>query len=136
MNGLKNGCSGTEEIQTEQPFIFKELIIPDRIIWKKNVYEITYLHPWFHITCIMVITFANKISNVILVGFHPNRDPKNCNYCLSDEIKGKNLNEENFRRLLNNIKTYYYDNCYNQVGKKYIEYKKLDSIYMQFNKGD
>jgi len=136
MNKVINGCSVQEIIHTEQPFIFNELIIPDRIIWKKQAYEITYIHPWFHINCIMIITFQNKIKNVILSGFHPNRDPKTCNYCMSGSIKNSDYTPDILQRLITNIKTYYYDNCYSQIGKKFIEFRKIDSIYMQFNKGE
>jgi len=134
MSEIVNGCSVEEPI--EQPFIFNDIVIPDRIIWKKEVYEITYLHPMYHINCIMVIAFENKIVNVIFSGFHPNKDVKTCNYCMSESIKNSEPTPDTFKRLITNIKTYYYDACYYYLDKKYIEYKKIDSIYMQFNQGD
>jgi len=120
----------------EKVYIYEGQITPTRMIKNKNVYEITYLHPQFFINGFMVMTEQNFVSNITLFGYHPNRDPDTCLYCLPDYKKGVKFDQKYFEMLLTNIKTYYLDDCFYTPPKNQVEYRKLRSISMQLNQGE
>lgn len=120
----------------EKHYIYKGLIIPNRMVQNKQVHEITYLHPLFHIHGFLCMVENNKIQNIILFGYHPNRDPDTNIYCLPDQKKNQEYNPENIELLIGNIKTFYLDNCFYQPGPKQAEYKLLKSMYIQLNGGE
>jgi hypothetical protein len=119
----------------EKHHIYIDEIIPNRIVEKKNVYEITFLDKIYFINGFDVVTENNNVRRVYLFGFHPNRD-SNGLYCLQEEKKNKEFSEDYFKMLLSNIKTYYFDSCYFRPPEKLIKYKKLKSIYVQLNQGE
>ena len=120
----------------EKVHIYEGQILPNRVIQNQNVYEITYLDPLYILNGFMVITEQSFVKTITLFGYHPNRDPETNLYCLPDYKKGVIYNEQYFDMLLTNIKTYYLDNCFFIPGKTQVTYKKLQSVYMKFNKGD
>lgn len=120
----------------EKFHIYEGQITPNRVVMKKNVYEITYIHEEYIINGFCVKTENDFVHQITLFGFHPNRDPDTNLYCLPDYKKGVKYTEQYYQTLLTNIKTYYFDNCFFTPPKKKIEYRKLKSIYMQTNQGD
>jgi hypothetical protein len=120
----------------EKSYFYEGLIIPNRMIKNRAVYEITKLHPMFYINGFLVMTENSKVRNIILFGYHPNRDPKTSLYCLSNDKKDVIYDEIYFNRLVTNIKTYYLDDCFYTPSLKYVDYKKLKSIALQLNQGE
>lgn len=119
----------------EKHHIYIDEIIPNRVILKKNVYEITFLDKVYILNGFDVVTENNKVRRVYLFGFHPNRDDNGL-YCLPNRKINIEFTEDYFKMLLSNIKTYYFDSCYFKPPSKLIKYKKLKSIYVQLNQGD
>lgn len=126
--------SGSESLN-EKHHIYIDEIIPNRIIKKKNVYEITLLDKIYFINGFDVVTENDQVRRVHLFGFHPNRDDNGL-YCLPEEKKNKLFSENYFNMLLSNIRTYYFDSCYFKPPEKLVKYKKLKSMYVQLNQGE
>lgn len=126
--------SGNQKLN-EKHYIYIDEIIPNRIISKKNVYEITFLDQVYFVNGFDVVTENNKVRRVYLFGFHPNRD-SNGLYCLPDKKINVEFTEDYFKMLLSNIRTYYFDSCYFKPPSKLIKYRKIKSIYVQLNQGD
>lgn len=120
----------------EKTYIYEGQIVPNRVIKNKAAYEITYLHPQYLLHGFLVITEQDFVKTITLFGYHPNRDPKTNLYCLPEYKKGVKYTETYFDMLLTNIKTYYLDDCFYTPSPKHVMYKKMNSIFMQMNKGD
>lgn len=120
----------------EKVYVYEGQIIPNRMIRNKNVYEITHISPQYYINGFNVVTEQDMVTNVILFGYHPNRDPETLLYCQPDYKKGIRYDQVYFEMLLTNIRTYYLDNCFFYPGKNDVRYKKMKSMYIQMNKGD
>jgi hypothetical protein len=116
--------------------VYEGVIIPDRMIKGKNVYEIIEIDELLHINGFIVITENELVYNVILLGYHPNRDPDTKQYCLPDRKKKVKFDQSYLDMLLTNIKTYYLDDCYWVPPKGKVKYKKLKSMYIQMNEGE
>lgn len=120
----------------EKVYIYEGQIVPNRLIKNKSAYEITYLDPLYFINGFMVITEQDFVKTITLFGYHPNRDPITNLYCLPDYKKGVEYNKTYFDMLMVNIKTYYLDNCFFIPGSIHIKFKKINSLYVQVNRGE
>jgi hypothetical protein len=120
----------------EEAHVYEGIIVPDRMIKDKNVYQIVQLDELYYINGFVVITENELVKNVILFGYHPNRDPETHLYCLPDRKKNIKFTQEYFSLLMTNIKTYYLDDCFYMPGKHQVKYKKLKSLYVQMNEGE
>jgi hypothetical protein len=116
-------------------YLFIGNITPTTVIKDRNAYEITFIDDCLTIKGFSITTYTteDKIMCINLFGEHPNCDPDTNVYCLPEEKVGRELNELNFNLLLTNLKTYYLDCAYFVPDKKDLEYKKLQSISIQFN---
>lgn len=128
--------AGNDRLFVETSYIYLGRIIPNRVIKQKNVYEITYLHPFYFIEGFVVITENNKVNRIVIFGYHPNRDGKSGLYCLPNYKINVIFSEDYFKILLSNIKTFYLDSCHLTPRADHLKYKKLQSIYIQLNQGD
>jgi len=115
-------------------YIFIKNIIPNRVIKDKNVYEITYLDKMFNLDGFEISTENNKVINIRVFGFHPNCDPNTDNFCIPDFKKGVELTNKYLSLIISNIQTYYLDTCFFNPTGNQLKYKKMKSIYIQFNK--
>lgn len=115
--------------------LFIGKIFPDIVIKDRNAFEITFIDESLVLQGFAITTYteSNKISCINLFGDHPNCDPDTNTYCLPDEKKGMKLDETTLSLLLKNIKTYYLDSAYFVPQGKDLQYKKLQSISIQFN---
>jgi len=120
----------------EKTYIYEGQITPTRVIKNKNAYEIISIHPQYIIYGFTVTTFNDIVETIALHGFHPNRDPDTNLYCLPDYKKGVQYSSVYYELILTNIKTYYLDSCFFMPAKAHLEYKKMNSMSMQMNKGD
>jgi len=120
----------------EKIHLYEGQIIPNRMIKDKQVYEITKLHPQFFINGFIVITEQEFVTNIVLFGYHPNRDPDTHLYCLPDYKKGVKYDQKYFDMLLTNIKTYYLDDCFYTPPKNQVEYKRIKSVPMKSSQGE
>ena len=120
----------------EKTHIYEGQITPTRVVKNKNAYEIISIHPQYIIYGFTVTTFNDIVETIALHGFHPNRDPNTNLYCLPDYKKNVTFSSVYYELLLTNIKTYYLDSCFFIPTKAHLEYKKMNSISIQMNKGD
>jgi hypothetical protein len=120
----------------EAAHIYEGVIVPNRMIRNKNVYEIVHIDELYHIHGFVVITENDMVKNIVLFGYHPNRDPDTHLYCLPERKKNVKFDQGYFDMLLQNIKTYYLDDCFYMPGKHQVKYKKLKSLYIQMNEGE
>lgn len=128
--------NGVEPFRKTHIFLGK--IIPTTIIKNKNAFEITYIDESLYLEGFAVTTYTeeNVVSCINLFGEHPNSDPNTNTYCIPDHKKYMKLNESFLTILLSNFKTYYYDNAYFIPDKKLVDYKKLQTMYIQLNQGE
>lgn len=120
----------------EISYIYLGRIKPNRVIKNQNVYEITYIDPIFIMSGFVVMTENRYIQNILLFGYHPNRDPKTSLYCLPERKKQVDFTEQYFKLLLTNLKTYYLDDCFYTPSLSQLKYKKMKSIYLKLNQGE
>jgi hypothetical protein len=86
-----------------------------------------------------IITTAMKDDQIIainLIGEHPNSDTDTNTYCWPASKKGMTLHQGSLDIMMVNFKTYYLDDSYFTPGTGLVEYKKLNSMSIQLNKGD
>lgn len=120
----------------EMSYIYLGRIKPNRVIKNKNVYEITYIDPIFIMSGFVVMTENRHIQNILLFGYHPNRDPNTSLYCLPERKKQVDFTEQYFKLLITNLKTYYLDDCFYTPSLSQLKYKKMKSIYLKLNQGE
>jgi len=117
-------------------FLFiNKRIIPNRIIYQKSLYVILDLPEDHIINGYLIITNHQKIKKIILNGYHPNCDPDNHIYCLSDKYLNVEPTDSVLNIIENNLRTFYFDECYYTLWKS-IKYKKVNSMFIQLSKGD
>jgi len=147
-----NGCSviGDDNYDAgfiEKTYIYKGLLIPDRLIQNSTAYELFNVSDIYHIHGIIIRTFNPKgpqneyVENVILCGHHPNKDIDTGIFCLNDYKTGagkvtSEYNRDYFNKLLTIMKIWYWDHCYHHPDKKYYDCKKMNSISIQVNRGE
>lgn len=113
-------------------FIYFKKIIPDRVIKNKNAYEITYLPPECIINGFCVTTVNNLVQKVHVFGIHPNVDLTTKEFCLPNHKLNTEYNDIYYDLLRMNFRTFYLDSAHFIPNK--LEYKKIKSIYLQFNR--
>lgn len=109
--------------------IYKECIIPNKAIKNKRIYTITHKSSELFLAGFVVVTDDNKVSGIILLGAHPNQD-ENLYYCLPKRKLYKEFTKEYFSLIVNNIYTYYLDDCYFDPSD-YLIFKEAQSIKIQ-----
>ena len=115
--------------------LFVGKIFPDMIIKDRTAYEITFIDESLVLQGFTITTYTedNKIACINLFGDHPNCDPDTNTYCLPDAKVGMEFNSGILNLLMQNFKTYYLDSAYFVPDSKDLEYRKLQSISIQFN---
>lgn len=113
-------------------------ITPTRAIKDGCVYELTYVDESMVLQGFIITTYSKSdtIISINLFGEHPNCNIDTNTYCWSKEKKGLTLDQDTLSMMITNFKTYYLDDAYFTPGSSLIEYKKLDSISIQLNKGE
>jgi hypothetical protein len=116
-------------------YIYIEEITPNRVVKNKNAYEITHLSPFLKINGFAVtVNPKGLVENIFLFGLHPNCELKTNLYCLAKHHKGVQFNEEYYENFKNNLRVYYLDDCHYIPTGGHLQYEKMKSVYMQFNK--
>jgi len=118
-------------------FIYQEEIVPDRVVKKKAAYEITYLSSFLIIKGFtVVVDYNDLVEKVFLFGLHPNCDLETNLFCLPDNRKNVPFTEGYYENLKSLLRVYYLDDCHYKPTGGHLIYKKMKSIYMQFNEGE
>jgi len=107
--------NGKEEIMIHilRKNIEKSPLVPDTIIHKDKVFNITSVDPEFIINKYELIFNDNILKGVRLVNSrHPNCDPENGMFCLPEGIKDSIFTKEMYERLKYIMRTFNLDNCY------------------------
>jgi len=113
--------------------IYEGQITPTTMIKSRKAYDITFLHPLLVIGGLVVLTENELVKNIMIMGIHPNVDPKTKLYCLPEYRKEKKFTQRYFELFLDTLKIYYLDDCYFQPTKQYVTYKPLKSMSIQLN---
>jgi hypothetical protein len=136
LNRLVVSPSNPNLAVVEKSFIYLGEIRPNRVIKNKNVFEIVYLNPMFILNGFVVITENELVQNILVFGYHPNKDPDTSLYCLPNRKKQNKFDENFFKLLLTNLKTFYLDECFYIPSINQLKYKKMKSIYVKLNRGE
>jgi hypothetical protein len=124
---------GENETYGKLFYVYIEPITPNRVIKNKEAHEITHISSFLKINGFTIIVSDGLVENIFLFGLHPNCDLKTNLYCLAKHHKGVKFDEEYYENFKNNLRVYYLDDCYYKPTGGHLQYKKMKSIYMQFN---
>jgi hypothetical protein len=109
------------KIQTKR---IREIIVPTKLIFKKQYHEITNISRKFVIRDYKIKTVDDKIDTVTLNNPHPNADPQTGEFCIPHKIRELEVNEKslNFIRVM--LCSFNLDDCYFTPWDE-IEYKNM-----------
>lgn len=93
--------------------IEKSPIVPDIMIFKDKIFDITSVDPEFVISKYELMIDNNILKGLKLVNSrHPNCNPENGMFCLPEGMKDNVFTTEMYERLKYAMKTFNLDNCY------------------------
>lgn len=88
-------------------------IIPERIIFKRDLYKITNIDKKYIIKEYTIQTYKNGFEKLILKSPHPNAIPKTGEFCIPERLIGKPVDSKlKFIIETQLLVTYNLDNCY------------------------
>ena len=94
-------------------------IIPDKLIYDGEIFEITKLHKSLWINGFEIYLDENRnIEKIIIDGKHPNVNPDTNTLCLTNEIVGKVFEDVGFPMIYSLVSTYNLTYCYFRPWKK------------------
>jgi hypothetical protein len=102
-----------------------EVIIPYKLIFKNQLYEILNLSPKFIITNYKIKTVDNKIDTVTLNNPHPNASPRTGEFCIPHKLRSFELNENTLNMIKSMLCCFNLDDCYFTPWNE-IEYEKQE----------
>lgn len=112
----------------KQYILFKYDIIPTKMIYKSEVYKITWIHDSLIIKNICICLKNNFVIKVYINGKHPNVDPVTNILCLPTYKYTVKFDYNYFQSLLNILSTFYLDRAYKIPSKKFICYTKSKTL--------
>ncbi len=89
-----------------------EFIMPQKLIYKNELYRITQLAEKFEIKGYVVKTVDNKIDMVILNNPHPNAIPRTGEFCIPNNLRQHELTKETNSMIVSMLSCFNLDNCY------------------------
>jgi len=93
-------------------FICNDTIIPNLMIYKNEFYDIKTIDEELVINGYKLVIRKNKLKKVFLNNSHPNCNPINNEFCLPDNLIGKELSNDLVEMIEYLIKIYNIDSCY------------------------
>jgi hypothetical protein len=90
----------------------KEFVIPRKLIFKNELFNITHLSKKFEIEGYIVKTVNDKIDMVILNNPHPNANPKSGEFCIPNSLRKHKLTEASNAMILSMLNCFNLDDCY------------------------
>lgn len=114
--------------------IFKQTIIPNKLICNSNLYNIKITDSKYIIEEFCVFTNENKkIEDIgIIKGLHPNCDLQTNLFCIPKYLKNYELNEKSIKIIFNILEIFNFDSAFFQPwnGFEY-EYVKEERIRVE-----
>ena len=101
-------------------------VVPKRIIFKRRLYEITYLDEKYFIFDYAIDTDINgKIFNVFIDAVHPNANPNTGSFCIPNKLRKHKVTNKSISMIESMLQCFDYDDCYFRPIKGVdIDYKK------------
>jgi hypothetical protein len=90
----------------------KRIIIPDKLIYKDEMYRIIDLHSKFIINEIEIKTVNKKIDLIKVRSPHPNVNPVNRNLCFPHRMRSLCLTKNTIIMIESILRCFNLDNCY------------------------
>lgn len=98
-------------------------IMPRKLIYKNEIYQITKLKKKFEIRNYIVKTVNDKIDMVILNNSHPNAIPRTGEFCIPNSLRQHELTKESNSMIISMLSCFNLDDCYFTPWDE-IKYKK------------
>jgi hypothetical protein len=90
------------------------IIIPNRLIYKGEIRKIRSVDKKYIINSYEVYMGGEIILKVKINALHPNCDPDTNEFCISDSLRFKVIDQKVLPTLENMFRTFNFDNCYYQ----------------------
>jgi len=90
----------------------REFIMPRKLIYKNELYQITKLAKKFEIKNYIVKTVDGKIDMVILNNPHPNAIPRTGEFCIPNSLRQHELTKNSNSMIISMLSCFNLDNCY------------------------
>jgi len=102
-----------------------EVNVPNKLIFKRNIYEIMNIHRKFVIKGYEIKTVDEKIDTVTLNTPHPNANPRTGEFCIPNNMRNLKLNENSLKMIRTMLCCFNLDDCYFAPWDE-IEYQKTE----------
>ena len=90
----------------------RELYVPNKLIFRNEVYEIIDINRKFTIKGYVIKTVDGKVDMVILNNPHPNANPRTGEFCIPSYLRSYTLNEKTLQFIESMLRCFNLDNCY------------------------
>lgn len=87
-------------------------IRPRKLIFRNKLFNIKKLAKKYDIVSYIVKTVNGKVDMVILNNPHPNAIPKTGEFCIPNNLRQKELNEETKNMITSMLSCFNLDDCY------------------------
>jgi len=112
----------------KQYIVFTYDIVPTKMIYKSELYKITWVHDSLIIKNVCICLKNNYVTEVYINGKHPNVDPITKILCLPSYKYTIKFDYNYFQSLLNILNTFYLDRAYIIPHKEIVSYKKSKTL--------
>lgn len=89
-----------------------EFIMPRKLIYKNELYQITKISKKFEIKKYVVKTVDDKIDMIILDNPHPNAIPRTGEFCIPNSLRQHELTKESNSMIISMLSCFNLDDCY------------------------
>ena len=90
----------------------RELIVPQRLIFKNELYKITDYKDRYITRGYTVVLVNEKIDDIIISNLHPNANPKTGEFCIPYSLKKFPLNDETEKMIYSMLSSFNLDDCF------------------------
>ena len=89
-----------------------KFIMPRKLIFKNEIYQITTLAKKFEISSYIVKTVNGKIDMIILNNPHPNAVPRSGEFCIPHSLRKNELTKNSNSMIVSMLSCFNLDDCY------------------------
>lgn len=89
-----------------------DINVPNKLIFKNQVYKITNLHNKFVIKSYIIKTVDEKIDIVTLNTPHPNANPKTGEFCIPHTLRNLSVDKKSLNMIKVMLCCFNLDDCY------------------------
>lgn len=102
----------------------REIHVPNKLIFKKQMHDITNINKKFIIRDYQIKTVDGKLDTVTLHNPHPNAEPDTGEFCIPHSIRSWEINKKSLDFIKIMICCFNLDDCYFTPWDE-IEYKRI-----------